>query len=1681
MVHQPYTEFRGHGYVVETLPTTTLVNNVSTLNQVEHWFYQGDVSHCTIPSSLDGDPDGILGNQCFKDLRDQELRRGREYKTIVRAGGKTNPALSETQHAFSVNFITYTVAYHDDTLKGLWRAFTFENETKYIAWEGSNSTSVSKRTIYDYDTTTGNLLSASEYDASNALYRKTEHSYKTLIDANNYILDRKRKNAISNGSGTLLAQTIYGWDGSTGGPEALTKGELTLVRKYYTLPLAAPNNSTANSTDTKYAYDAFGNQTGVTTYLDGGVTTYTYSNNVLSVTYGMPGNCTTPCATARTTTTEYDTIYNALPKKITPPVAALAEQADYDFRMGLMTTITNANGQVTNATYDTFGRILTIRKPNDTTNLPTTSIEYTNYVSPTVPFSYKVFRREVTGNTAARSIIKFYDGLGREIQTKSESKDNEENIVVDKQYDAMGLVAREWMPRYVTNTVGDSAAFYGFVATNSSVVSTTTKYDALNRTIKVTPPDANSSTVEYSLGTNTRTSATQQQVVTVDARGNKKAHLSDVFGRLSQVKEFNSDASPYSYTNYDYSVLDLLTNVTDGNSKVTSVTYDSLGRKTSIQDPTMGTWSYLYHPNGQLKKQTDAKSQWIEFDYDSMDRLLRKRYSDTTKIEYTYDQARTGYFNVGQRTTMARHATTAAGGGAVSSANFNFDERGRQKFVEYNIPTLSATARSFTWSYDSADRVTSMVYPSTETVAYTYDAAWRQTSVCGQGHGQQCYATNASYTALDQPKILTYGNSLVQTNSYESLTQRMQSMQVGSGGSVFSRSYTYDVVGNVGQIVGSGSTQTFTYDHLDRLKDWSSTGAIAATEHYEYDLIGNLTKKGTTGSEVIYGYNSAATTNGGPYALLTLNSGTAFQYDANGNLTSSPATPFGDPTRTFNWNVENMPSSIVSGSVNESYTYDADGERASRTATQNGQTTTTFYFGGLYEEDVQNGTNSVQRALYTLNGEVVAQRQVGLDPVTPKSALLVVGNAGSLTTGETTIKNRLLTQGFVVSIRDDDSLDKRHAQGKSVVLVSSSVTPASVDTRLTYMEVPVLAWDAQLFDELGISPAGMTDVGFAASQTQVSISNASHAMAAGLSGTVTVSSSAGNMAWGKVNANAQKVATLTSDSTKAVIFGYEKGAAMHGLVARARRVGFFMSDNTASTLTANGLALFDAAVNWAIGTPTATTTACDVTWASAANVTVSGNTIKKTGGSDVQWDGVATSNGSFSSGDMYAQAVADRNDDTYVKFGLDTNTSPGQYSIDFAIYLAGGQLKVSENSNETASLGTYLAGDVFKVAVESGVVKYYKNGTLFRTSAVAPTYPLYFNAAIADPDMRVVDARFCTAAGAGPTASISTTNKTAMFVTGSLTLNAGETAIKNRLQTLGYIVNVRHYDYLVKEDINGKSLVLISSSVVPEAVDDRFIFAEVPVVLWEANLLDNMAMTSSTAGEFGFAASQTQVSISNASHAMAAGLSGTVTVSSSAGNMAWGKVNGNAAKVATLTSDSTKAVIFGYEKGAAMFNVLARARRVGFYFSDTTASALTTDGWTLFDAAVNWAVGAMGAPPPDTIASDGVTWANAVNVTASNNTVTKSGGVDFAWDGVATSNVSISSGNVYAQAVVDRSDDTYVKFGLDTGTAPGETTIDFAIYLAGGQLKVSENSNVTASLGTYVAGDVLKVAVESGV
>jgi hypothetical protein len=114
------------------------------------------------------------------------------------------------------------------------------------------------------------------------------------------------------------------------------------------------------------------------------------------------------------------------------------------------------------------------------------------------------------------------------------------------------------------------------------------------------------------------------------------------------------------------------------------------------------------------------------------------------------------------------------------------------------------------------------------------------------------------------------------------------------------------------------------------------------------------------------------------------------------------------------------------------------------------------------------------------------------------------------------------------------------------------------------------------------------------------------------------------------------VATIADDPTQAVIYYYEKGdKGFNDFVMPARRVFFFFGDNTATFATADGLKLFDAAVDWALNKTS--TSAPQITSARVSTGTI---TIQWTGGgtlesapslaSPITWTSTGNSTGSFS-------------------------------------------------------------------------------------------------------------------------------------------------------------------------------------------------------------------------------------------------------------------------------------------------------------------------------------------------------------------------------------------------------------------------------------------------------------------
>jgi RHS repeat-associated protein len=138
----------------------------------------------------------------------------------------------------------------------------------------------------------------------------------------------------------------------------------------------------------------------------------------------------------------------------------------------------------------------------------------------------------------------------------------------------------------------------------------------------------------------------------------------------------------------------------------------------------------------------------------------------------------------------------------------------------------------------------------------------------------------------------------------------------------------------------------------------------------------------------------------------------------------------------------------------------------------------------------------------------------------------------------------------------------------------------------------------------------------------------------------------------------------------------------------------------------------------------------NASWTNAAGVSVNGNSLTKTAATS--WGNAgASSTQSISSGDGYVEATATETTSARL-FGL-SNTDADQNwpSINFGIDLDhSGTVYVFESGNNRGNFGPYTPGDKFQVAIVGGVVKYKKNGTVFYTSSVTPTYPLVVDTAL---------------------------------------------------------------------------------------------------------------------------------------------------------------------------------------------------------------------------------------------------------------------------------------------------------------------------------------------------------------
>lgn len=182
----------------------------------------------------------------------------------------------------------------------------------------------------------------------------------------------------------------------------------------------------------------------------------------------------------------------------------------------------------------------------------------------------------------------------------------------------------------------------------------------------------------------------------------------------------------------------------------------------------------------------------------------------------------------------------------------------------------------------------------------------------------------------------------------------------------------------------------------------------------------------------------------------------------------------------------------------------------------------------------------------------------------------------------------LRSLGFIVTGADEASAAEG-SRNQDLVIISETVDAIDVGAKYRYIGVPLLTFENDLLGELGMTGLkNGRDYGTDDEQRFLWLVNAPHPLAAGLAAGLqnVLTDEHCKMNWGKPGLGAITIATLRGEPEKAAIFAYEKGATMNGeFLAPARRLSFFLWQDTFEQMRPEGLALFRAAVLWAVTAP----------------------------------------------------------------------------------------------------------------------------------------------------------------------------------------------------------------------------------------------------------------------------------------------------------------------------------------------------------------------------------------------------------------------------------------------------------------------------------------------------------------
>jgi len=563
---------------------------------------------------------------------------------------------------------------------------------------------------------------------------------------------------------------------------------------------------------TYYGYDANHNRTSVTTPR-GYTWTYTYDGNRNMLTATNP--------LGKTTTYTYDANNNLT--SVTDPKSHVTTYT-YDPNTGDMTRVTDPNGYQTNYTYDSYGNMTSVTDARNNT----TTYQYDdngNMTRITDPLSYQTnFTYDDWGNRTSVT-----DARGNTTSFLYDDDDRMTRITYPGgayrtfTYDCCQLTS-------LTDELGRT---------------TTYQYYNTGKLWKVT--DALGNVTEYQYDNNGNMTWVK------NARGYYTYYVYDTANRLTQG---DYPDSTHEYFGYDADGNRTSWTKADGN--VIYYTYDQAGRLTGIDYPPNGgsaDVSFAYDDESRRTSMTDATgvSRYYYDEYPQpnptyvyKDALVAASYQPTGGTERVFKYE---YDAVGNRTKITDPASNVT--------TYAYSNRNA-------LSSMTFSGLSASYTYDQVGNRTQVTYPNGAYTAYAYNSRNWVTSVTSKNSSNQviCSYSYTNYDNVGNPLHMVEEDNSYTDWAYDNI-YRLTS-DVKTGGTAYSRTFTYDAVGNRTQMVKDQQTINYTYDANNKM-------TAAGGDSFTYDSNGNtIGRTGSSGSATWgYDYENRMTSSTTPQGSAT--------------------------------------------------------------------------------------------------------------------------------------------------------------------------------------------------------------------------------------------------------------------------------------------------------------------------------------------------------------------------------------------------------------------------------------------------------------------------------------------------------------------------------------------------------------------------------------------------------------------------------------------------------------------------------------------------------------------------------------------------------------------------------------------------------------------------------------------